>query len=139
VVAPLLGLEPAELLIANRTADRARAMADAFEELGPVRGAGLDQISAEAFDIVINATSASLSAHVPAIPKSVIGAETVCYDMAYGKSGTAFTQWALDQGCTRAFQGWGMLVEQAAESFRVWRGIRPATAPVLAALEERAQ
>jgi shikimate dehydrogenase len=68
----------------------------------------------------------------------VIGRETVCYDMAYGKTDTPFMQWALNQGCARAIQGWGMLVEQAAESFRVWRGVKPGTGSVLTALKERA-
>jgi shikimate dehydrogenase len=95
-------------------------------------------VSGGAFDLIINATSASLSGDVPAIPATVIGAETVCYDMAYGKTDTAFIQWALSHGCTHAIQGWGMLVEQAAESFRVWRGVRPPTGPVLTALKERA-
>jgi len=69
---------------------------------------------------------------------AIIGPETVCYDMAYGKTDTPFVQWSLKQGCARAVQGWGMLVEQAAESFRVWRGLKPSTAGVLAALKERA-
>jgi shikimate dehydrogenase len=67
----------------------------------------------------------------------VIGPQTVCYDLAYGKSATAFLEWATRQGCARALQGWGMLVEQAAESFRLWHGVRPTTAHVLAALKER--
>jgi len=138
VLAPLLALEPAELIIANRTVEKARSLADSFTRLGPVRGVGLSDVGSTAFDLVINATSASLSGDVPDIPSSIVGAETICYDMAYGKSDTPFVQWARKLGCARAMQGWGMLVEQAAESFRVWRGIRPSTAPVLAALKERA-
>src|SRR5262249_45712830 len=91
-----------------------------------------------AFDVIVNATSASLSGDVPDVPPTAVGAETICYDMAYGKFETAFIRWAHSLGCIRAIQGWGMLVEQAAESFRVWRGIRPPTAPVLTALKERA-
>jgi shikimate dehydrogenase len=79
-----------------------------------------------------------LSGELPAVPSAVIGPETICYDMAYGKADTPFMHWALDQGCARAIQGWGMLVEQAAESFRVWRGVMPSTALVLTALKERA-
>jgi shikimate dehydrogenase len=138
VLAPLLALSPTEIVIANRTADRAEMLARSFEKLGATRGVGFRYISGGVFDLIINATSASLSGEIPAVPASVVGPETVCYDMAYGKSDTPFVRWALKQGCTRALQGWGMLVEQAAESFRVWRGIRPATAPVLAALKERA-
>lgn len=138
VLAPLLTLEPAEIVIANRTPGRAQAMAGAFARLGAVQGVGLRSISGGAFDVIINATSASLSGDIPDVPATVIGPETICYDMSYGKTDTPFIQWALKLGCARAFQGWGMLVEQAAESFRVWRGIRPGTAPVLTALKERA-
>jgi shikimate dehydrogenase len=138
VLAPLLTLEPAELVIANRTPDRAQTLATDFKDLGAISGVGFGEIPGSAFDLVVNATSASLSGDVPDVPATVVGKETVCYDMAYGKSDTAFIRWAQNLGCTRALQGWGMLVEQAAESFRVWRGIRPPTAAVLAALKERA-
>lgn len=138
VLAPLLALSPTEIVIANRTSERAEALAKAFEKLGTTRGVGFRYISGGAFDLIINATSASLSGDIPAVPAGVVGPDTVCYDMAYGKSDTSFVRWALKLGCTRALQGWGMLVEQAAESFRVWRGVRPSTAPVLAALKERA-
>ena len=137
VIAPLLALEPAELVIANRTPARAQEMAGAFAGLGPVRGTGLPDISGKPFDLVINATSASLTGGLPAVPSSAIGPETVCYDMAYSRTDTPFMQWALKQGCACAKQGWGMLVEQAAESFRIWRGVKPATASVLSALKER--
>lgn len=138
VIAPLLALEPAQLVIANRTPGRAHDMAGAFARLGPVQGVGIREISGGPFDIVINATSASLNGELPAVPESVIGPQTVCYDMAYGKADTPFMEWALKQGSARAIQGWGMLVEQAAESFRVWRGVRPDTGSVLTALKERA-
>ena len=138
VVGPLLALEPAAVVIANRTAERAKEMAETFAKLGTVQGVGFGAVSGPAFDVVINATSASLSGELPAVPASVIGPETVCYDMAYGKTDTPFMQWALEHGCARAIQGWGMLVEQAAESFRVWRGVKPSTASVLTALKEHA-
>ncbi len=138
VLAPLLALEPSELVIANRTPERARSLATAFASLGPVRGVDLKTASQTPFDLVINATSASLSGEIPEIATGIIGPATVCYDMSYGKAGTPFTEWALGLKCASAFQGWGMLVEQAAESFRLWRGIRPTTTAVLAALKERA-
>jgi shikimate dehydrogenase len=137
VLAPLLALEPAEVVIANRTAERALTLATAFAKLGPVQGVGARYVTGGAFDLVINATSASLSGELPAVPSSVIGSETVCYDMAYGRTDTPFMRWAFDLGCARAIAGWGMLVEQAAESFRVWRGVKPNTASVLTALKER--
>jgi shikimate dehydrogenase len=138
VISPLLALEPAELVIANRTEERAEALANDFKDLGEVSGVGFRNIGSGAFDLIINATSASLSGDVPDVPMGVVGEETTCYDMAYGSFDTTFIRWARGLGCARAIQGWGMLVEQAAESFRVWRGIRPPTAPVLAALKDRA-
>ena len=86
----------------------------------------------------MNATSASLRGEVPLIPIDVVDSMTTCYDMAYGAGDTAFVAWAKRLGAGRAEQGWGMLVEQAAEAFHLWRGIRPDTAPVLRALRSRA-
>jgi shikimate dehydrogenase len=137
IIAPLLGLEPATLVIANRTAGRAEALAAAFADLGVVQGVAFEYIGEQPFDLIINATSASLSGDIPPIPPGAIGPDTVCYDLAYGRSATAFVRWAEGAGCARALQGLGMLVEQAAESFRLWRGVRPETTQVLAALRER--
>ena len=138
VLAPVLGLEPTLVVIANRTAERAEALAAAFSDLGQTQGVGFENIGDEPFDLIINATSASLSGDIPPIPDGALAAQTVCYDLAYGKSATAFVRWARAKGCARALQGLGMLVEQAAESFRLWRGVRPSTARVLDALRERA-
>jgi shikimate dehydrogenase len=134
IIAPLLALEPVEIVVTNRTGDRAQGLVAEFEDLGAIRGCGFDDLSIGTFDIVINATSASLSGEVPNISDDVICATTACYDLAYCKTDTPFTRWALDRGCASAHQGWGMLVEQAAEAFCLWRGFRPETAPVLAAL-----
>ena len=95
---------------------------------------GFGDVEARPFDVVINATAASLAGEVPAVTPAVIGPETICYDMAYGHGETSFTRWARAHGAAAAHQGIGMLVEQAAEAFRLWRGVRPATAPVLAQL-----
>jgi shikimate dehydrogenase len=134
VLGPLLGMEPELVVVANRTADRAKALAAAFSQLGNIQGVGFRYIAGGAFDLVINATSASLTGEIPDVPVAVLGPDTFCYDMAYGKGDTPFVRWCLDRGCRAAVPGWGMLVEQAAESFRLWRGVRPLTAPVLAAL-----
>jgi shikimate dehydrogenase len=138
VVAPLLVLRPAELVVANRTAERAHAFAADFKDLGAVRGCGFEDLGDAPYDVVINATSASLAGEVPAIPPNILKSESLCYDMAYSKGDTPFLKWAKENGCARAVQGWGMLVEQAAESFQLWRGVRPQTRPVLDALRERA-
>lgn len=137
VLAPLLSLSPTLVVIANRTPERAAALAAAFADLGAAHGVAFEDVGSEPFDLIINATSASLSGEMPPVPASAVGRATVCYDLAYGRTATAFVDWARAHGCARALQGWGMLVEQAAESFRLWRGIRPATATVLAALKER--
>ena len=137
VLAPILGLEPAIVVIANRTPERAEALAAAFADLGVTQGVGFAHVGDTPFDLIINATSASLSGDIPPIPAGALGPETVCYDLAYGRSAMAFVRWAKQSGCRRAVQGLGMLVEQAGESFHLWRGVRPETAPVIAALKER--
>jgi shikimate dehydrogenase len=137
ILAPLLALEPAALVIANRTAERAEALAAAFTDLGTTRGVGFTEVGDAPFDLIINATSASHTGEIPPIPPSALGSDTVCYDLAYGRSATAFVRWAEDAGCGRAVQGLGMLVEQAAESFHLWRGVRPETAHVLSLLRVR--
>lgn len=134
VLAPLLQLAPCELVIANRSPERALALAQQFATLGAVRGCGLEQIDGPCFDLIINATAASLASALPPLPPGVLGAATICYDLGYADSHTRFTSWAREHGAAQAHMGLGMLVEQAAESFHLWRGVRPDTAPVLAAL-----
>lgn len=131
ILAPLLAAQPATLVICNRSAGRAQQLASEFAGLGPV-SAGT--AAGESFDLILNATSATLQSELPAMPAHGVGSQTVCYDLAYRESATAFVQWAQGQGAARAVMGLGMLVEQAAESFLLWRGLRPDTAPVLAAL-----
>jgi shikimate dehydrogenase len=135
VLGPLLEADPEYLEIANRNEERASELAHEFSTLGTVHGCGFDGIADSTFDLVLNATSASLQDAIPPIPPGVIGPTTLCYDMAYGKGDTAFTRWSKSAGAGRAETGWGMLVEQAAESFLLWRGIKPDTAPVIAAVK----
>ena len=135
VLAPLLEQEPREIRIANRTPERAIGLRDEFSDLGEMSASSFDAVDDKPWDIVINATAASLAGEVPALPPRAVGADTVCYDMAYGRSDTAFMRWALERGALRAYKGWGMLVEQAAESYLLWHGVRPATRPVIDALE----
>jgi shikimate dehydrogenase len=138
VLGPLLAEAPEYLEIANRDGNRATQIATEFGQLGDVRGCGFDAITSTGhFDLVLNATSASLQDTIPPVPPSVIGPTTLCYDMAYGKGDTVFTRWARTAGAGRAETGWGMLVEQAAESFHLWRGIKPETKPVLEAVKNQ--
>jgi shikimate dehydrogenase len=132
-LAALLGAGPGEVVIANRSAGKAVELATDFAADGKVRGIGLEQAGGP-FDLVVNATSASLAGAVPALPDAVVGKNTACYDMAYGAGPTSFMRWAAARGAARVADGTGMLVEQAAESFELWRKVRPPTAVVLAEL-----
>jgi shikimate dehydrogenase len=131
IVAPLLGARPRELVIANRTRERAAALLEHFGSGLPLRSAGFDELeSLPPFDVMINATSAGLHGELPPFPGSLVRAQSFCYDLVYSVNETPFVTWARRHGAAHAAQGWGMLVEQAAESFFVWRGVRPDTAPV---------
>lgn len=135
IVGPLLEMTPAGICIANRTIDKAKALADYFSLSGPVTSCRFDDVpESEHYDLVINATSAGLRGQIPPYPDAAVSDDTVCYDLSYGLKPTVFNAWARDRGAARAIMGWGMLVEQAAESFRIWRGVRPDTAPILAEL-----
>lgn len=124
VIEPLLSHSPQELVVANRTVSKAHELANLFSDFGAISGSGFDEVSG-IFDIIINATSASLQGMVPPISNSVISNTTYCYDMMYSNEDTAFISWAKKHGALKAIDGLGMLVEQAAEAFRIWRGIRP--------------
>ncbi len=136
VLAPLLEQQPAMLHIANRTVERAVELADTFAEVGHLRASGLDDIPPEHYDLVINATAAGLQDRVPDLPGSLISTDSCCYDMMYASEPTAFMRYATAHGSTCAYDGLGMLVEQAAESFHLWRGVAPDTAPVIARLRD---
>lgn len=134
VMAPLLAARPRVLVVANRTADRAHELALRFSDLGSVRASSLEELAGERHDLIINATAAGLEDAVPELPEDVLEEGGACYDMVYGDEPTAFMRWAWAHGAATACDGLGMLVEQAAESFRIWRGVRPDTGPVLAML-----
>lgn len=130
VLEPLIAEDPKSIQVANRTAKKAEELGDEFPEITPCT---FDELSGS-IDLLINGTSASLSGQVPPISESLIGPETHCYDMMYGKTPTAFLQWAKAQGAVHCADGLGMLVGQAADSFEIWRGLRPDTRPVIDAL-----
>ena len=132
IIAPLLEMRPASLRIANRTLGKAQALVDHFEAHGPVSACRFNAVPvSEPYDLIINATSAGLKGDSPPYPAAAITDNTFCYDLSYGLSPTPFSTWARDHGAVKSVMGWGMLVEQAAESFKLWRGTRPDTAPVL--------
>jgi shikimate dehydrogenase len=132
VLLPLLEHQPAALSIANRTAAKAVELAQQFGHEGVLGGGGYADLAGRAFDLVINATSSSLTGELPPLPPGVFAPGALAYDMMYGKGQTPFLRFAQEQGAARLADGLGMLVEQAAEAFYVWRGVRPETAPVIA-------
>ena len=133
-IAPLLAESPQLLFIANRTAPKAAGLSGEFRDLGPVEGGGFNAIGEQSFDVVINATSASLGGEIPPLPASAFAPQALAYDMMYGAAETPFLAFARECGVNRRADGLGMLIEQAAEAFHVWRGVRPDTSPVLAEL-----
>lgn len=128
VLEPLLAARPATLMIANRTVDKAQRLATGFRDLGETTGGGFDAVVGP-FDLVINGTSASLEGDLPPLPDDLFADDALAYDMMYGAEPTVFLRWADERGA-RTVDGLGMLVEQAAESFFVWRNTRPDTAAV---------
>jgi len=131
VVEPLLAQQPASLFIANRSADKALALAASFSDIVAVDAGNLAKIVGNSFDVVINATSASLSGETLPLPDGIFAPGSLAYDMMYGKGETHFMRQARVQGASQCADGLGMLVEQAAEAFALWRGVRPETATVL--------
>jgi len=135
VLESILEQNPKSLLITNRTAHKAVQLADDFSDIGNIRGCGLTDTgstySHNDFDIVINGTSASLQGDLPALPDSIFRKNSCSYDMMYAKQETPFMQWSASCGAENIYDGLGMLVEQAAESFFLWRKVKPETAPVI--------
>lgn len=139
VLGPLLEQSPTSLTIANRTPQKATTLARDFAAQGNVSALAFDALAGQDFDLVINATAAGLGNEVPAIPDSAINQETVCYDMMYNiEKPTAFVDWALSHGVSAAFDGLGMLVEQAAAAFEIWRGVNPDSENVIQSLRASA-
>lgn len=134
VIAPLLAEKPAALLIANRSAEKAALLASAFADLAPIGSGSFGETEGQSFDVLINATAASLSGASLPLPAGVFAPACLAYDMMYGQGDTPFLRQAAAQGAAHLADGLGMLVEQAAEAFLIWRGQRPATANLLAEL-----
>lgn len=134
ILQPLLQHRPQAVIIANRTLAKAQELASSFDSGGIAVTASTYADLQGPFDVIINGTSASLSGDVPPVPDSIFGPQTVVYDMMYGKEPTAFLQHAAQRGVARRIDGLGMLVEQAAEAFFLWRGLYPDTQPVLHSL-----
>ena len=139
VLAPILEQQPQQLYIANRTASKAVELADGFADMGNISGGGYESLQGQQFDLVINATAASLQGEVPPLPAQLVSEPGYCYDMMYASEPTAFMRWAEQQGVGHISDGLGMLVGQAAESFWLWRGVRPSVAPVIESIRQDMQ
>jgi shikimate dehydrogenase len=133
IMGPLMARSPKHVVIANRSAPRAKELAEQFG----AQGHGFDEIKHSAFDVIINGTSASVSGQVPPVPRACVAPHTLCYDMMYDTQPTPFMQWAQEAGAQRVVDGLGMLVGQAAEAFYQWRGIRPSLSGVIDGLRAR--
>lgn len=133
VIGPLLEERPAVLVVANRTVARAERLAELFG--GRIAAVSYAALDGQRFDIVVNATAASLKGELPPLPDGLFLAGALAYDMMYGTE-TTFMAWARRHGAAQVADGLGMLVEQAAESFFLWRGVRPDTGPVMRMLRD---
>lgn len=139
VIGPILEKKPYSLTIANRTAVKGSELASLFldmksAEIHEINGGGYDNLNGKQFDLVINATAASLQGEVPPLPDDIVSPDGCCYDMMYAARPTAFMAWARQHGVNNISDGLGMLVGQAAESFNVWRGVKPEIKPVIDAI-----
>ncbi|MEH6453863.1 MAG: shikimate dehydrogenase [Psychromonas sp.] len=133
VCANLLAESPKQIVITNRTFSKAQTLASIFDKLGSISACEMDQLSGE-FDLIINSTSASLHGQIPQISSHLIRPETAIYDMMYSAQATPFNAWAKQQGARKIVDGLGMLVGQAAESFAIWRAVKPSSKQVLTEL-----
>lgn len=131
VLEPLLLESPASLIIVNRTASKAQQLANDFATFGNISACGFNDLDNKQFDLIINGTSASLSGDLPPLPDKIFSDNACAYDMMYAKEPTIFMQWAKEQGAKIILDGLGMLVEQAAESFYIWRGVRAETQNII--------
>ena len=136
VIEPILNHSPCRLIIANRTVKKALTLKDIFSDLGSIDACGFNELDGEKFDLIINGTSASLSGDLPPIPDNILNTHAVTYDMMYGTEPTPFMLWGKQQNSDICLDGLGMLVEQAAESFYIWRGLRPDTQSVIKKLRD---
>ncbi len=131
ILGPLIEQKPASILVANRTAGKAIALVADFQHKGDIKSGGFDLLPGKNFDLILNATAASLTGELPPLPDNLLIPGGNCYDLAYGTKKTPFVHWGETYGAHLSLDGIGMLVEQAADAFEIWRGVRPKTRPVI--------
>ncbi|RIZ69169.1 MAG: shikimate dehydrogenase [Methylococcales bacterium] len=124
------------IVIANRTLEKAIDLAAEFVSVGNMIGCGFEVLAGQQFDLIINATATSLTGQLPPLPANILAEKGVCYDLAYSNEPTTFVRWGQDNNAVKSLDGLGMLVEQAAEAFFIWRGVRPRTEPVIKLLND---
>ncbi|NYT46765.1 MAG: shikimate dehydrogenase [Candidatus Methanofishera endochildressiae] len=135
IILPILEQMPLSMTIANRTVAKALTLADEFSHKAKINACGYDDLKGQSFDLILNATSASLTDDLPPLAAGLLAEQGSCYDLAYANKATAFVRWGVEQQASKSLDGLGMLVEQAAEAFYLWRGVRPDTLPVIQMLE----
>ncbi len=138
ILQPFLNEQPSSITVVNRTVEKAKVLASSFSEFGNISACEFNQLD-EAFDVIINGTSASLSGELPPLPDCVVGKHTAVYDMMYGKEPTTFLKWAQNLGALKTLDGLGMLVGQAAVSFMLWRKQQPDSQKVLLDMRKQLQ
>jgi len=134
IIGPIMQKSPTHIVIANRTVEKAITLSQEFSQLGNITGCSYDEIKNSEFDIILNATSASLTGELPPLSSNLLANNGTCYDLAYSNDPTAFVKWGLDNGASKSLDGLGMLIEQAAEAFFIWRDVRPETKDIIALL-----
>ncbi|MDP1931702.1 MAG: shikimate dehydrogenase [Gammaproteobacteria bacterium] len=134
VLPSFLAENPAKVTIVNRTVIKAQELAALLVGQAEISAIGFEELEGRVFDLIVNGTSAGLHGDLPPMPSSIVSTDTWCYDMIYGRGDTVFQAWARQCGAAKALDGVGMLVEQAAQAFYLWRGIKPETAAVIADL-----
>ncbi|NOQ62917.1 MAG: shikimate dehydrogenase [Methyloprofundus sp.] len=135
IIGPLLDQSPTQITVVNRTVSKALTLAEEFSHKGNITGCAYADLSGLSFDMIINATSASLSDDLPPLTEGLLANQGSCYDLAYSNQPTAFVRWGNQQAAAKSLDGLGMLVEQAAEAFYLWRAVRPNTQEVIQLLE----
>lgn len=131
ILGPLLDQSPTSILVVNRTISRATTLVADFQHKGHIKSGGFDCLHGKQFDLILNATAASLTGELPPLPDNILNPDGNCYDLAYSTKKTPFVRWGESQNAHLSLDGIGMLVEQAADAFEIWRGVRPKTKPVI--------
>ncbi|MCK4841304.1 MAG: shikimate dehydrogenase [Methylococcales bacterium] len=131
IIEPIMAEKPNHIVIANRTVEKAITLSHEFAQLGNIKGCGFSDLKDQQFELILNATSASLTGELPPLTDTLLAENGCCYDLAYSNQATPFVLWGQAHAASKSLDGLGMLVEQAAEAFYIWRGVRPKTSDII--------